>query len=101
LTVLHKSCMLMHMRSALNIDDRLIEEARRLTGIKETSALIAREIAPRLAALGGTSRVSGRRRKGVRSERLDDFGRHICDGCLQRFAAEHKEVLGFVVWRPA
>lgn len=52
----------MHMRSTLNIDDRLIEEARRLTGIQEKTALIraglealiAREIARRLAALGGT-----------------------------------------------
>ncbi len=52
----------MHMRSTLNIDDDLIEEARRLTGIKEKTALvraglealIAREIGRRLAALGGT-----------------------------------------------
>jgi Arc/MetJ family transcription regulator len=50
------------MRSTLNIDDRLIAEARRLTGIKEKTALvhaalealIARELARRLAALGGT-----------------------------------------------
>jgi Arc/MetJ family transcription regulator len=53
---------MMHMRSTLNIDDDLIEEARRLTGIKEKTALvraglealIAREIGRRLAALGGT-----------------------------------------------
>jgi Arc/MetJ family transcription regulator len=52
----------MHMRSTLNIDDRLLEEAMRLTGIKEKTALIraglealiAREIGRRLAALGGT-----------------------------------------------
>jgi Arc/MetJ family transcription regulator len=52
----------MHMRSTLNIDDHLLEEARRLTGIKEKTALvraglealIAREIGRRLAALGGT-----------------------------------------------
>ena len=52
----------MHMRSTLNIDDRLIEEAQRLTGIKEKTALIraglealiSREIARRLASLGGT-----------------------------------------------
>lgn len=52
----------MHMRSTLNIDDHLIEEASRLTGIKEKTALIraglealiARELARRLAALGGT-----------------------------------------------
>ena len=52
----------MHMRSTLNIDDHLIEEARRLTGITEKTALvraglealIAREAGRRLAALGGT-----------------------------------------------
>jgi len=52
----------MHMRSTLNIDDHLVEEARRLTGIKEKTsliragleALIARETGRRLAALGGT-----------------------------------------------
>jgi len=52
----------MHMRSTLNLDDKLIEEARRLTGIQEKTALIraalealiAREIGRRLAALGGT-----------------------------------------------
>jgi Arc/MetJ family transcription regulator len=50
------------MRSTLNIDDNLIEEARRLTGIKEKTALIraglealiARERARRLVALGGS-----------------------------------------------
>lgn len=53
---------MMHMRSTLNIDEHLVEEARRLTGIKEKTALvkaglealIAREIGRRLAALGGT-----------------------------------------------
>jgi Arc/MetJ family transcription regulator len=52
----------MHMRSTLNIDDHLVEEARRLTGINEKTALvraglealIAREIGRRLAALGGS-----------------------------------------------
>lgn len=52
----------MHMRSTLNIDDHLVAEARRLSGIKEKTALIraglealiARETGRRLAALGGT-----------------------------------------------
>ena len=52
----------MHMRSTLKLDDKLIEEAKRLTGIQETTALIraglealiSREIGRRLAALGGT-----------------------------------------------
>jgi Arc/MetJ family transcription regulator len=50
------------LRSTLNIDDRLLEEARRVTGITEKTALIraglealiAREAGRRLAALGGT-----------------------------------------------
>jgi Arc/MetJ family transcription regulator len=52
----------MHMRTTLIIDDALVERARRLTGIDEKTALvhaglealIAREAAKRLAALGGT-----------------------------------------------
>ena len=52
----------MHMRTTLIIDENLIERARELTGIQEKTALIhaglealiAREAAKRLAALGGT-----------------------------------------------
>jgi Arc/MetJ family transcription regulator len=52
----------MHMRTTLNIDDKLLERARLLTGIQEKTALvqaglealIAREAAKRLAALGGS-----------------------------------------------
>jgi Arc/MetJ family transcription regulator len=52
----------MHMRTTLIIDDVLIDRARRLTGIEEKTALvhaglealIAREAAKRLAALGGS-----------------------------------------------
>lgn len=51
----------MHMRTTLIIDDQLLERARRLSGLKEKTAvvhagleaLIARESARRLAALGG------------------------------------------------
>lgn len=50
------------MRTTLNIDDDLLNEATRLTGIGEKTAvvragleaLIARESARRLAALGGS-----------------------------------------------
>ena len=50
------------MRTTLDLDEELIEEARKLTGIREKTALIhagldalvAREAARRLAALGGT-----------------------------------------------
>jgi Arc/MetJ family transcription regulator len=52
----------MHMRTTLIIDDKLMDRARALTGIKEKTALvqaglealIARQAAKRLAALGGT-----------------------------------------------
>ena len=50
------------MRTTLNIDDQLFEEAVRLTGVKEKTALlreslkalIQRESARRLAQLGGS-----------------------------------------------
>ena len=53
----------MHMRTTLNLDDALLDEARRITGIHEKTALvhrglqelIARESARALAALGGAS----------------------------------------------
>jgi Arc/MetJ family transcription regulator len=60
------------MRTTLNIDDGLLREAARLTGLTEKTALvraglealIAREAGRRLAALGGTQpRLrAGRRR---------------------------------------
>ena len=52
------------MRTTLNIDDRLMEKAADLTGIKEKTALVrlglealvASESAKRLARLGGTEK---------------------------------------------
>jgi Arc/MetJ family transcription regulator len=52
----------MHMRTTLNLDEGLVERAQRLSGLREKTAvvhagleaLIARESARRLAALGGT-----------------------------------------------
>ena len=54
----------MHMRTTLNIDDSLLHRAAKLTGVREKTslvrlgleALIARESARRLAALGGTEK---------------------------------------------
>lgn len=54
--------IIMHMRTTLIIDEGLLERARELTGIREKTALvraglealIARESAKRLAALGGS-----------------------------------------------
>lgn len=52
------------MRTTLNIEDELLDRATKLTGVKEKTslvrlgleALIARESARRLAALGGTEK---------------------------------------------
>lgn len=52
------------MRTTLNIDDEILEEASRLTGIKEKTALvrlglealIALESSKRLVRLGGTEK---------------------------------------------
>jgi len=52
------------MRTTLNIDGKILENASRLTGIKEKTALvrlglealIARESSKRLAKLGGTEK---------------------------------------------
>ena len=51
-----------NMRTTVNIDDQLLAEAQRITGVKEKAtllrqglrALIERESARRLARLGGT-----------------------------------------------
>ena len=59
---MHRQCIIMHMRTTLNIDDALLAEAARLTGAtgktalvrRGLEALIALESARRLAALGGT-----------------------------------------------
>jgi len=56
---MHQSTILMHMRTTINLDDELVREARKYTGIEEKTALIhealiAREAGKRLAALGGT-----------------------------------------------
>ena len=68
------------MRTTLILDDALIERARGLTGVSEKTklvheglrALIARESARRLAALGGSepvARVPARRRPPARRGR--------------------------------
>ena len=65
---MHRTGILMHMRTTLNIDDALLGRATELSGLREKTAvvragleaLVARESARRLAALGGTVR-------GVRS----------------------------------
>ena len=54
----------MHMRTTLNIDEKMLERASELTGIKEKTSLvrlgleslIARESSRRLAELGGTEK---------------------------------------------
>lgn len=64
LTHMHRYDILMHMRTTLIIDDDLLAQAQQLSGLREKTAvlhaglkaLIARENARRLAALGGTER---------------------------------------------
>jgi len=54
----------MHMRTTLNIDDKILEKASRLTGVKEKTSLvrlgleslIAGESSKRLAKLGGSEK---------------------------------------------
>jgi Arc/MetJ family transcription regulator len=54
----------MHMRTTLNIDDALLGRATELSGLREKTAvvragleaLVAKESARRLAALGGSDR---------------------------------------------
>ena len=70
---LHESCILIHMRTTLNLDDELLRRAHVLTGVREKTALIHRglealialESARRLAALAGSEkklRAAPRRR---------------------------------------
>ena len=68
----------MHMRTTLNIDDTLLGRATELSGLREKTAvvragleaLVARESARRLAALGGTdARVRPVPRRRVRRRR--------------------------------
>jgi Arc/MetJ family transcription regulator len=55
----------MHMRTTLNIDDSLLGRATQLSGLREKTAvvragleaLVARESAKRLAALGGSDKA--------------------------------------------
>lgn len=62
LPYMRQSCIIMHMRTTLIIDQELLDQARQLTGIQEKTALvhaglealIAREAGKRLAALGGS-----------------------------------------------
>jgi len=61
----------MHMRTTLNIDDSLLRQASKLTGITEKTslvrmgleALIAKESARRLADLGGSEKQLRRIRR--------------------------------------
>ena len=77
---MHHVAILMHMRTTLILDDELIAKARGVTGMQEKTALvheglralIARESARKLAALGGSEprlRAVPRRRAARRSGR--------------------------------
>ena len=74
---MHGWYILMHMRTTLNIDDSVLRQAAKLTGVKEKTslvrlgleALISRESGRRLAELGGTEKRLRfiRRRRGGNS----------------------------------
>ena len=61
---MHPTGIIMHMRTTLNLDEELLRKAQELTGLAVKTeiihaglrALIARESARRLAALGGSER---------------------------------------------
>ena len=61
---MHNICICICMRTTLNIDDTLVKQASRLTGIKEKTALvkmgleslIASASSKRLAELGGSEK---------------------------------------------
>ena len=62
---MHQMGILMHMRTTINIDESLLGRATELSGLREKTAvvragleaLVARESARRLAALGGSDRT--------------------------------------------
>ena len=68
---MHEHGILMHMRTTLNIDESLLRQAAKLTGVSEKTslvrmgleALIARESARRLAHLGGSEKKLSRVRR--------------------------------------
>ena len=73
---MYDSYILVHMKTTMNIDDELLDRARRLSDIREKTALvhaglealIARESARRLARLGGSEpRLKPTRRRRPRS----------------------------------
>ena len=75
---MHHTGILIHMRTTLNIDDDLLGRATELSGLREKTAvvragleaLVARESARRLAALGGAERKARRvRRRRSRARR--------------------------------
>ncbi len=61
---MHISCISMHMRTTINIDEKILSRASELTGIKEKTslvrlgleALISLESSKRLARLGGSEK---------------------------------------------
>lgn len=61
---MHEKSIMMHMRTTLNIDDELLRQAAKLTGVSEKTslvrmgleALVSRESARRLVKLGGSEK---------------------------------------------
>lgn len=76
MTNAYEPCILICMRTTLNIDEKVLTRASRLTGVSEKTALvkmglealIARESGRRLADLGGTEKrlLPVRRRRAAK-----------------------------------
>lgn len=83
LTCLHPTRIIIHMRTTLNIDEQLLEQAAELSGVSEKAALvhsglealIALESARWLARLGGTEKISVRSLAAVAPP--DGSGRYL------------------------
>ena len=81
---MHQRYIYMHMRTTLNIDESLLRHAAKLTGVKEKTslvrlgleALISRESARCLAALGGTEKGSDLS-EGDALAAWHEIGRHV------------------------
>jgi Arc/MetJ family transcription regulator len=82
LTDAYPICTFVCMRTTINLDDELVAKAQVYTGVKEKTrlihlgleALIQREAALRLAALGGTApgAKAGRRRRSADPQKLSE-----------------------------
>src|SRR3972149_3830897 len=92
LTLMHRRYILMHMRTTLNIEAKLIEEAARLTGVTEKTALVRMGLAALIAREG--ARRLAEPACGTRRNRREILP--LLASLPQAPLAGHDEVLGFL-----